>query len=119
MISQTNRKLSISLIKRNFCEFLRGTRGYKKKFAQETGRVGANQAENSPGASGVKMPPPHKKEEKENKVAFPKEEPITEEDFNRIEKEYHNKDSGRSMKGSSLGRKESRTKEFPHGYDKI
>jgi hypothetical protein len=39
-------------------------------------------------------------------------------ELNMIDKESHNKDSGRSFK-VGLNKKDSKTKEFPHGYDKI
>ena len=120
MISLVNRKLKISMIKRNFCDFLKGTRGYKKKYAEEIGRVAGNQTNISPDASNVNAPPNQKKEEKENSTPPQnKEEVITEEDFNRLEKEYHMKDSGRSMKGSSLGRKESKTKEKIYYFENL
>jgi hypothetical protein len=41
------------------------------------------------------------------------------EELNLIEKESVNKDSERSEKGSGLGKTNSRTKDYPHGYDKI
>ena len=127
-----NEKLNLTFKKsvlpsslKNFTDYLKGTKCYREKME---GKKTDDKEKDKPTPSNsdkgdlkqnaenfIKKSSDNKKEPNKGE----NENLEMDEELNPIHKESHNKEEGRSIKGSSLGKKDSRTKEFPHGYDKI
>ncbi len=110
---------------KNFTDYLKGTKCYREKMEGKKSekKEKDKHTPSTPDIGHIKQIADNLiKKSNDNKEELKKEENENiemDEELNPIHKESHNIEEGRSIIGSSLGKKDSRTKEFPHGYDKI